>query len=515
MLFIKKIKDFIVKNKLLGYDKNEKNFINFLKKNKIKKNKIKKNSILVNGYFEYYSLIFTFLLKKEEKFKDYDIIIYRPLFKFSKYSNVKINLFFIINFYKNILISLISNWKWNYLYSLIAPQYISLINFNLFLEVSYLKRAEKILLSYDSKKKIKKLYYKNILIGDLVYDTYLRFSGKPTLNIKDPFLIEILSKTIQLYDYLKKTQNNNNIKYFFSSQRAYIHHGIPFRFFQKTKVISYHFDSTFEYLRKQINNKKFLGRDYRSFPKLFSKIKNKVNKLKEAEQLLKNKFKGKIIRQEKWMPLSVYHNKPLNIDKKINAVIFLHCFVDSPTSRGDTVFIDFYDWIIKTINFFQKYNLEDTVVIKPHPASQADSKIFENILKKKYNKFIWVDSDVSNSSIFKLKPKCGISVHGTVLHELAYHDITPVSAGTNPTIAYSFVKSAKNIKEYFDIIKKIIFTNKIEKINKKELLEFTYCYYIMDNTNINLIAKKMNLKNFIVDENSSSSLDIFEKLYKK
>jgi hypothetical protein len=37
----------------------------------------------------------------------------------------------------------------------------------------------------------------------------------------------------------------------------------------------------------------------------------------------------------------------------------------------------------------------------------------------------------------------------------------------------------------------------------------------MDNTNINLIAKKMNLKNFIVDENSSSSLDIFEKLYKK
>ena len=29
MLFIKKIKDFIIKNKLLGYDQNEKNFINF------------------------------------------------------------------------------------------------------------------------------------------------------------------------------------------------------------------------------------------------------------------------------------------------------------------------------------------------------------------------------------------------------------------------------------------------------------------------------------------------------
>ena len=361
---------------------------------------------------------------------------------------------------------------------------------------------------------LKLLKYNNILVGDLIYDTYLRFSGEPTANLRSPFLVEILSKTIQLHDYLKMINIKFNIKYFMSQQHSYIFHGLPFRFFQKTNVMSYHFDNRFNYLRKQNKNIKFLRKDFSVFPKVFSKLNNKSLRLAEAHNLLKSKFKGNIIKQERWMPLSVYHKKNLNINKKINAVIFMHCFVDSPTARGDSIFADFYHWIIETLEFFKKKGLEESVIIKPHPNSQPDSIEFENFLKSKYNKFVWIDRNASNFSIFKLKPKCGISVYGTVLHELAYHNITPISAGSNPCVAYKFVKTAKNRNDYFKIINKAIKTNNKFKVDKKKILEMVYCYYLLDDSKYELISKKMNLKNFI-NENKSFSLNIFEKLYKK
>jgi hypothetical protein len=41
-----------------------------------------------------------------------------------------------------------------------------------------------------------------------------------------------------------------------------------------------------------------------------------------------------------------------------------------------------------------------------------------------------------------------------------------------------------------------------------------YCYYLLDDTRDDLIAKKMNLKN-IINETQSNSLAIFQKLFIK
>ena len=500
--------------KFFACDKNEKSFTIFLKNHYKKKTNNRNECIIINGYQDYYSLIFSFLLNKEKKFKNYDLVIYLPFFKLNKYNFRKNFITFATFFYINTFKSFLLNFKWKNMYSLVSKKNLYFFNLNLFIELDYLKKSEKILKECKNKLELKLLKYNNILIGDLIYDTYLRFSGEPTVNLRSPFLVEILSKTIQLHDYLKKINIKFNIKYFMSQQHSYIFHGLPFRFFQKTNVMSYHFDNRFNYLRKQNKNIKFLRKDFSLFPKVFSKLNNKSSRLAEAHNLLKSKFKGNIIKQERWMPLSVYHKKKLNINKKINAVIFMHCFVDSPTARGDSIFEDFYHWIVETLEFLKKLGLEESVIIKPHPNSQPDSIKFENFLKSKYNKFIWVDRNASNASIFKLKPKCGISVYGTVLHELAYYNIVPISAGTNPCLAYKFVNTAKTKSEYFSLIDKAIKNKNKFKININEILEMVYCYYLLDDTRDDLIAKKMNLKN-IINETQSNSLAIFQKLFIK
>jgi hypothetical protein len=513
-IFSKKVIKFLVEHKIFGYDNSEKNFINFLKKNYTKENKKFKNYILINGYQDYYSLIFAFLIKKEIFFSGCQIIIYYPLFDFCGYNYKKNFFIFSLNFYYTAIRTYVKNWRWSYLYSLISKNSFYLQRVNLFEEISYSKKAEKILLYCKNKKDLKSLKYKKTLIGDLIYDTYLRFRECPTVNLKDPYLIEVISKALQLYDSLDKISKKINIKFFLSQQASYIHHGTPFRFFQKKKTNSYHFDNRFEYLRKQNRKIKFLRRDFAKYPKIFTGLNNKKDKLNEAKKLLEDKFKGRIIEQERWMPLSVYHKKPLKINQKIVAVIFLHCFVDSPSARGDSVFVDFHDWAVETIEFFKKKNLDSSVIIKPHPGSQPGSKFFENYLRKKYNKFIWITGAASNSSIFKLKPNCGISVYGTVLHELAYHNIPAISAGTSPNVGYKFVYTAKNKNEYFDQIEKNIKKKSTKKIKKNQILQMAYCNYCLDNTKIDLIAKKMNLRNFI-NENSSNSLALFQKMYEK
>ena len=72
--------------------------------------------------------------------------------------------------------------------------------------------------------------------------------------------------------------------------------------------------------------------------------------------------------------------------------------------------------------------------------------------------------NVSNTLIFKNKPKLVISPYGTILHEAAYHGIISIAAGINPYMSYNFVFTPSTKKEYFNLLIKGI--NKELKLDK-------------------------------------------------
>ena len=135
---------------------------------------------------------------------------------------------------------------------------------------------------------------------------------------------------------------------------------------------------------------------------------------------------------------SPFRKSNLKISKNIDVIIFLPDFVDAPHSSGGVfVFADFYDWIIETINFLNKFkNLN--VAIKPHPNSRFTSRIFEEKLKRLIKLYL-VERTISNHSIFKKKTLSWYFSRGSVLFDLAYHSICPVAIGRNHN-TYSFVK---------------------------------------------------------------------------
>lgn len=483
-------------NKTFFLDSNEKLFKNTLLKNK-KFSKINRNEdiIIFNAGENYYDLCFSYLISKEKKYLGKKILFYIPFFSFHK-KNLNQNIvIFTISFYWNILILFLRNLKWKRLFSGINNNFISFNNVNIFKEITLIKEAKKKLIGVKSKKDLHNLNYKGIKIGDLIYDTYLRYKNVPTINIEDEFINEIFAKIIYSYEKLDKLNKSNNISYFFTNQLSYIHHGFPSRYFLKKKTKVKYFGGKASYLSNHKLNNYWHSYNFRKFPQIFKNLKNKKEKIKKAKKLLTDKFKGKIIPQETFiLEKSAYKNFVNKKTENFIGIIFLHCFVDAPTGRSKCLFNDFYEWTDETLNFFETQKLSHKIAVKPHPYSRDISIDTELNFKKKYPNFIWLSKKISNKQIFSKKPNFGISALGTVLPEIAYHNIFCMSAGMHPSMAYNFVYRPKTKKQYFDkILEQYKSKKQRKKNNKNKIYEYIYCDFLMDH-NKSLLAKKIKLK---------------------
>jgi hypothetical protein len=494
---------FIKVRKTFFLDINEKLYVNSFN-NKIEKNKIPKKNILYSATESYYPLCFSHLLSKEKKYKESKFIFYLPELAFYNLDPKKNLLIFIFKFYYKNLILVLRNKKWKRLYKTQSANFVSLNNFNIFKEIKNLKKASIIRRKIKNVKDLIKFSYKDINVGNLIYDTYLRFNNSATLKFNDFLIIEIIAKVINSYEKLKILKKKNKISEYYSNQLSYIQHGFIAKFFLKEKLPVNFTGAKGAYITKYKKQNYIHAFDFRKFRSHFKKLKNKRDKLLQAKKLLKVKFSGKIIPQENWMLFSAYNHSNLDFKlKKFKVIIFLHCFVDSPTARGKFLFSDFAEWINKTLEYFRDKNLSEYVAIKPHPHGKSASKIYVEELKRKYSDFQWINERVPNNFIFSKRPIIGLSVLGTVLPELAFHNIIPIACGTHYSMSYDFVFTPKTIKNYFKLIelglrKKL----KLPRNYKSQIYEYYYCDFIYDHpNNANLFAKKILLKNWNLSNN--------------
>lgn len=430
------------------------------------------------------------------------------------------NIFGFISYNLRFFFSSLLYIKWSKLYKAIGIKQ----TFNISqIDISDYQRKQ----SYKNAKfflrtKIKKKFmFNNLICGDLITDTYLRFFKK----VKIINNTEANYNVIQIFEYMYKFNNflNKKIKTYdvlFPIQASFVSNGYLVRYFlkYKKKVIGgWNFS---QYLKKFSKSNNLHHYKWENYKKLFSKLKNKKNKLLLAQKFLNKRFSGGVDQTNYYMKRGSYSNVSkikkkyiFKNKKKINCIIFLPCFVDSPFAFGDIVFNDGYDWIIKTLKYLKQHKI--ITVVKEHPNSKTASINFVKKLKKEYSDdFIWVDKNIPNDVLFKLKPKVCISLRGNVLIEIAYHKIIAISAGRNPFCSYEFVITPKSENEYFrkiSLANKDKFKFKNDKY-KNDILECFYMHYL-NNNDYNYTenySREFNINRFMKDYLSSSK--IFEKL---
>ena len=136
---------------------------------------------------------------------------------------------------------------------------------------------------FISKKEVLTLNRDKIDYGDLVYDTYLRFRAKPTINIEDKCLYDIIDYTKKLIlkaEHFFSKQNKITILIPYTS---YIHWGIISRVAIKYKHQVFSYGSTFYILSKIEREYPYHSKNYLKYKNLFKTVKLKKDKLNYAK----------------------------------------------------------------------------------------------------------------------------------------------------------------------------------------------------------------------------------------
>jgi len=319
------------------------------------------------------------------------------------------------------------------------------------------------------------LEYRNISIGDLVIDTYLRYKPSAHFDKNDKFAFEIVNQALSDVDDSISFFSENKITHYLTSYTTYIQHGIPVRVALKLGLNVFAFGERFG---KKLTHNDWShvasGSDYKLREKT---LKNNKDKLIIAESLLNNRMLG--IKDD---ALNYLKNnvKIMDSNTKLEAgsvVIFLHDFFDSPHIYNNIIYQDFSVWLSETINILNKKKIK--FYLKEHPNQIEDSENYVKYLKNKNPEYEWLDKSTSNRSIAQNAIRYAITVYGTVAHEMAFMGIPTICCADNPHHAYNFVYQARDSKHYEQLIE----TLDRNMIDPDQLRSEAISFYYMHNIN--------------------------------
>ena len=299
-----------------------------------------------------------------------------------------------------------------------------------------------------------RIIYRDIMIDDLIIDTYLRYRGLARFDINDSFVFILILDALCQIDKLDALIINSDYTSYITSYASFTTHGIPARVALKHKLNVYSFGDLGSFGTK-------LSREfpYHTFnPHLNASIRTypnaKIRKIRqEARSILKFRFSGGVDTGISYMRRSSYdasQKTTLDANLKNKAILFLHDFVDSPNSYHNFIYDDFYQWTTETIKILQAAKVP--FAIKPHPNQVKESQAITELLKIKHSDLHWISPTINNLDIIKSKPSVGITVYGTVASELAYFGIQTICCSDHPHQFFNFCLTAQNRLSYQELL---------------------------------------------------------------
>jgi len=464
----------------------------------------------VEDYF-YYSLFGLVVTNLQQK-KNIWVEQYIPRnFSVASYLGIK-------NFLNSkLFVNRFKDKKWTRLYSAYCNEiaYSNEQSLGLFIDFKLFIKSIKIAKSLASKEELILLKSDNILIGDLIYDTYLRFKPAPTVDLNDFYLIVVIWKALRNIRITKIYFAKKTPKVLLQSYSTYIQHGITVRIALLNGTDVYTFGNY------QVMAKKLSLDDHSHvvstvhYEKEFETLNDKDIKRLKAERALQNRLDGKIDHATAYMKESAYKESEYEIpDVRDSVIVFLHDFYDSPHIYRSMVFADFIDWIEFTINELEKKSIK--YFLKPHPNQLPESRDVVKKICEKYPKIKLLSPKITNKQLMNSGIKLGITVYGTIAHELVFMGIPVITCGDNPHSSYKFCFEAKNKKQYSSLIKNM---DSLTYSNLDETKNEVKSFYYMHNLNLStdeklLLAAVSKLRRFYGNSGSTQVVNLSYLLQK-
>lgn len=316
-----------------------------------------------------------------------------------------------------------------------------------------------------------------IEVADLVVDSYLRFRPSPRFDPHDPFvrllIWQVLRDVRQGTLYFKTRKP----KFYISSYSCYIEHGVTARVAMHHGVTVFTFASLASFGKRLSPQDPYTTVDCKNFRVDFERLDRQEERLTDAKGKLEMRLSGGTDPATSYMRQSAYGGASIFLPPDFNGavVVFLHDFYDSPHIFADLIFCDFWRWICFTIEILQESSV--TFYLKPHPnqITQNDAVLAE--LRTKYPSVSWLPSGVSNAQLAQAGMSCGVTMYGTVAHELAYLKIPSIGCARHPHHSFDFCRTAKTREEY----KAMLESPSVLPVERNEMQQQALMFYYMHN----------------------------------
>ena len=182
---------------------------------------------------------------------------------------------------------------------------------------------QKIIDHINDKEDVLGISVEGIKIGDLVYDTYLRFAGKPTVDIQDPFLSKVIYQAIQIFYKTSDLFDRFEIKAVINSYTAYIQFGINVRIALQRNIPVYTIASGNSLVHRVLPTYPSHNNNHFAFKYLFDKLKETENYLNTAKAVFEKRFTGEIDAATSYMKVSAY---ACNDERELILIILFCCW---------------------------------------------------------------------------------------------------------------------------------------------------------------------------------------------
>jgi hypothetical protein len=390
--------------------------------------------------------------------------------------------FKLVNFFvARCLINPVLNKKWRDIYNEIGLKLgFSLNTFNFFSDSIALINAFFIWRRIRIKRDLIELHLDNIRVGDLINDSYLRFKPAPTVNLHDAYLWLLIWQTKRAISQSRRYFRKKRPSMFLVSYSSYIQHGITTRVALAEGVSVFAFGNYQEFMKQLTVEDYFHTRNAYKYASDFAlfPVERQTQAMSQGHAALKSRIAGKTDVATSYMvqsPYKVVTNEVPNVSGSI--VIFLQDFYDSPHVYPNELFPDCWEWICFTIESLVRLGYK--FYVKPHP-NQIDlsSQVLQD-LTAKYPHLQFISPLITNKQLSDAGLAAGITVHGTVAHELAFLGIPSVGCADHPHISFDFCQTAKTLEQYESLLKNCISF----VVDKSNLVKQSTQFYFMHNLN--------------------------------
>lgn len=323
----------------------------------------------------------------------------------------------------------------------------------------------KVILTHNDGRKLINLVYKDVAIGDLIYDTLIRYKPNSyTIKKIKADHIRLIFRAFLTFHNNAKLINKFNPKYLITSHNVYAEYGMLPRQIKKSGKSVIFLKDIYAFKCYGVNantNEHFLKPSYDEF-EINIRSEEFIENARAyfacrfegaIEQIdVKNAFVGK----KKYDFNELQRKYPSLSEHKKNVVVMSHAFSDAPHVGEGLLFADYYDFLEKTLCYLNSCESINCFV-KPHPSSymwNEKGAVEDMIERNKLHNIFITPSDLNTNSISDFAD-CIVTAKGTAGLEFSCLGIPAITAGKGYYSGFKITPEPSSTTEYFELLSNV------------------------------------------------------------